>query len=241
MEKRHLVMILAVVIISVLPLIIYSGLGEEEGYFGGADDSAGDAIAETGYEPWFEPIWEPPSGEIESLLFAVQAAIGALIIGYVFGYYRGRGASNKTFYGDMHMNVSVDYYAHTNGLRNTSPAFKMALALITMIISLASPTPLIPFTVAVLMTLIILLLADIPPAYYLKFAAVPAGFGLLTLILMALFFGVNPVWSLMGIKVYSDGLNTGLLVFSRIMGVSPASHSLPSQHPSMRSSRNLKD
>jgi len=49
------------------------------------------------------------------------------------------------------MNVSVDYYAHTNGLRNTSPAFKMALALITMIISLASPTPLIPFTVAVLM------------------------------------------------------------------------------------------
>ncbi len=116
------------------------------------------------------------------------------------------------------MNVSVDYYAHTNGLRNTSPGFKMALALITMIISLASPAPLIPFTVAVLMTLIILLLADIPPSYYLKFAAVPAGFGLLTLILMALFFGVNPAWSLMGIKVYSDGLNTGLLVFSRIMG-----------------------
>ena len=34
---------------------------------------------------------EPPSGEIESLLFALQAAIGAVIIGYFFGYWRGKG------------------------------------------------------------------------------------------------------------------------------------------------------
>jgi cobalt/nickel transport protein len=40
------------------------------------------------YEPWFQPLWEPPSGEIESLLFSLQAAIGAVIIGYFFGYYR---------------------------------------------------------------------------------------------------------------------------------------------------------
>ena len=31
------------------------------------------------------------SGEIESLLFALQAAIGAIIIGYFFGYWRGQG------------------------------------------------------------------------------------------------------------------------------------------------------
>ena len=29
--------------------------------------------------------WEPPSGEIESLLFALQAAIGAGFIGYYVG------------------------------------------------------------------------------------------------------------------------------------------------------------
>ena len=29
--------------------------------------------------------------EIESLLFALQAAIGAIIIGYFFGYWRGQG------------------------------------------------------------------------------------------------------------------------------------------------------
>jgi cobalt/nickel transport protein len=95
MDKRHMLMLLAVIVISVAPLIIYSGHGEDDGYFGGADDSAGDAITETGYKPWFQPLWEPPSGEIESLLFALQAAIGALIIGYVFGYYRGRGESSE--------------------------------------------------------------------------------------------------------------------------------------------------
>ncbi len=62
--------------------------------WGGADEMAEEAIAKLnpGYEPWFSPLWEPPSGEIESLLFSVQAAVGALIIGYVLGYARGRNA-----------------------------------------------------------------------------------------------------------------------------------------------------
>ena len=40
------------------------------------------------YEPWYSSIYEPQSGEIESLLFALQAAVGSLIIGYFLGYYR---------------------------------------------------------------------------------------------------------------------------------------------------------
>ncbi|MEG3055330.1 MAG: energy-coupling factor ABC transporter substrate-binding protein [Methanoculleus sp.] len=55
----------------------------------GADDAAADLIEASGYEPWIDPLWEPPSGEIESLLFALQAAIGAITIGYVFGYWQG--------------------------------------------------------------------------------------------------------------------------------------------------------
>ncbi len=35
------------------------------------------------------PLWEPPSPEIESLLFAVQAALGAGVLGYYFGRRRG--------------------------------------------------------------------------------------------------------------------------------------------------------
>lgn len=91
METKYSILIVVLVIIlCVAPLIMYNGLGEDQGYFGGADGAAGDAIAETGYEPWFSSLWEPPSGEIESLLFAFQAAIGALIIGYFFGYWRGQ-------------------------------------------------------------------------------------------------------------------------------------------------------
>lgn len=94
-NKKHIVLLALVVIIAILPLIIYSGLGEDEGYFGGADDAASEIIEGTGYEPWFSSIWEPPSGEIESLLFALQAAIGAVIIGYILGYYRGQDSQKS--------------------------------------------------------------------------------------------------------------------------------------------------
>ncbi|AKB52760.1 Additional substrate-specific component CbiN of cobalt ECF transporter [Methanosarcina barkeri str. Wiesmoor] len=61
--------------------------------YGGSDEQGGKKVKEiTGgkYEPWIKPIWEPPSGEIETLLFVVQASIGAIIIGYFIGYYRGK-------------------------------------------------------------------------------------------------------------------------------------------------------
>jgi len=59
--------------------------------WGGADGQAEDVISDLTdgtYIPWFQSIYQPPSGEIESLLFALQAAVGSLIIGYFLGYYR---------------------------------------------------------------------------------------------------------------------------------------------------------
>jgi len=72
---------------------IQATLGDDEEAWGGADGKAADLIEASGYEPWIEPFWAPPSGEVESLLFALQAAIGAVIIGYIFGYWQG---SRKT-------------------------------------------------------------------------------------------------------------------------------------------------
>ena len=88
-----LLIILAILVIA--PLAMYNGYGEDEGYFGGSDNQAEDVVAESGYEPWFSSIWEPPSGEIESLIFALQAAIGALVIGYFFGYWRGQSKKDE--------------------------------------------------------------------------------------------------------------------------------------------------
>ena len=85
MMKKNVLIILAVIFLSILPLFI-----QKNAEFGGADGEAEEAIGEinASYEPWFSSIWEPPSGEIESLLFVVQAAIGAGFIGYFIGYMR---------------------------------------------------------------------------------------------------------------------------------------------------------
>ncbi|MEJ5327613.1 MAG: energy-coupling factor ABC transporter substrate-binding protein [Candidatus Bathyarchaeia archaeon] len=80
----------AILIVIMLALFITPLMMHPSAEFGGADSAAEEAISEQGYEPWFTPIWEPPSGEIESLLFAVQAAIGAIIIGYFIGYEKGK-------------------------------------------------------------------------------------------------------------------------------------------------------
>jgi cobalt/nickel transport protein len=84
MLKRNLWLLLAVIALAILPLVIHHG-GDAE--FGGADGEAEAAITQIqpDYQPWATPLWEPPSGEIESLLFALQAAIGAGLIGFYFG------------------------------------------------------------------------------------------------------------------------------------------------------------
>jgi cobalt/nickel transport protein len=94
-NKKAIILLALVAIIIIFPLALYNGKGEAQGYFGGADDQGSELIESTGYTPWAHSLWEPPSGEIESLLFALQAAIGAIIIGYVFGYYNGQDKERK--------------------------------------------------------------------------------------------------------------------------------------------------
>lgn len=94
-NTRAIILLCLVAVIIIFPLAYYNGLSEDEGYFVGADDQGSEAIEATGYQPWFSSIWEPPSGEIESLLFALQAAIGAIIIGYVLGYYSGQAKERR--------------------------------------------------------------------------------------------------------------------------------------------------
>ncbi|RRR67437.1 MAG: energy-coupling factor ABC transporter substrate-binding protein [Candidatus Viridilinea halotolerans] len=83
-----LLLVLVVLLLAVVPLLVV-----QDSEFGGADGAAVAAIGEVApdYEPWFEPFWEPPGGETESLLFALQAALGAGVIGYFFGLKRGQG------------------------------------------------------------------------------------------------------------------------------------------------------
>jgi cobalt/nickel transport protein len=83
----NILLILFVIVLAAAPVLLH-----RESNFGGTDDSAEMAITEidTSYRPWFSPVLKLPGGEVESLLFALQAALGAGIVGYSIGYVRGR-------------------------------------------------------------------------------------------------------------------------------------------------------
>ncbi|SHM11006.1 cobalt/nickel transport protein [Anaerosporobacter mobilis DSM 15930] len=89
LSKKKLIIILLVlcVLIATVPLLM-----NRESEFGGADGQAEDLISEINpdYEAWADPVMEPPGGETESLLFCLQAALGAGVFGYGLGVLRER-------------------------------------------------------------------------------------------------------------------------------------------------------
>ena len=90
--KTNLILILVVIALAVFPLYY-----AKDAEFAGADGLAGEAIEEIApdYEPWFEPLIEPASGEIESLLFALQAAVGAAIVFFILGRVTAGGVKEE--------------------------------------------------------------------------------------------------------------------------------------------------
>ncbi len=93
----------AVVALTVVPLIwVGHGPVDETGtageLFEGADSRAQQAITRIApdYQPWFHPVLEPSSNEIASLLFALQAALGAGVIGYWLGVSKARASAVAT-------------------------------------------------------------------------------------------------------------------------------------------------
>lgn len=94
MKRSTVEIIVGVVIILALVVGALAVAGDAD--WGGADGSVADMIDETGYSPWYESvIWSPPSGEIESLIFALQAAFGAGIACLIFGYWAGQNRARK--------------------------------------------------------------------------------------------------------------------------------------------------
>ncbi len=79
------------VVLGIFPLLFVKG------NFEGADAQAQDLIQEVApdFQPWAKPLFEPPSSEVESLLFAVQAALGAGAIGFIAGQYHARSATPR--------------------------------------------------------------------------------------------------------------------------------------------------
>jgi cobalt/nickel transport protein len=86
-KLQNWLLIGGVVLLALLPLLIV-----KNGKFGGADNQGQEAITKINpnYQPWFKSLMEPASSEIAGMLFAAQAALGAGVVGYAIGLYKGR-------------------------------------------------------------------------------------------------------------------------------------------------------
>lgn len=122
------------------------------------------------------------------------------------------------------MESHLDYHAHNNEFRDINTTLKVLFAILTLLICLASTSPIIPLFIFILVPFLLIFMAKIPSKVYLKFISIPFFFAFLTLIYMAFFFGVSDPWIALGslgpinLVIYRDGLQLGFLVFSRILG-----------------------
>jgi len=99
-RKYALELITVVAVLAFVVVFLYVSAGGTH-EFSGSDDVGSQKIAElTGYPvESFTPVipqYEPPSGEIESTLFALQASFGGLVLGLVFGFWLGQRKTSST-------------------------------------------------------------------------------------------------------------------------------------------------
>jgi len=96
MAQKYFLEVLAVVAVLIFcGLFLYTSSTMEGAEFAGSDNVGSGLIAQLSGKSVesFTPIipqYEPPSGEIESCLFALQAALGGIFVGGVFGFWLGQ-------------------------------------------------------------------------------------------------------------------------------------------------------
>lgn len=91
MRRRWWIDILLVLaLVAIVAISFLLGRQAGDGEFEGTDAAVTQVIEDEGHRPWFTPLFEPGSAELESGLFALQAALGAGVLGYCIGRLHGR-------------------------------------------------------------------------------------------------------------------------------------------------------
>lgn len=164
--QKNLILIVLVVLLAALPLWL---LPDAE--FGGADGQAEEAILELqpDYEPWFEPILEPASGEVESLLFALQAAIGAGVVGFVLGRITKSRRRGSRADGNRPLRLSIAAAADL-------PMPKLLLTGSALVLCLLCDSVTVSLVTLLGMWGLVTALGGLSPRVFLRFLCIPMAF-----------------------------------------------------------------
>jgi cobalt/nickel transport protein len=93
--KYTLEILAGIAIVGFCALFLYTSATMSGAEFAGSDNVGSGIIAQLSgtsvddFQP-LVPQWVPPSGEIEACLFALQAAVGGILVGGVFGFWFGQ-------------------------------------------------------------------------------------------------------------------------------------------------------
>ena len=117
---------------------------------------------------------------------------------------------------------TIDTIAHTNKLRYIDTRLKVIFAVTTLLITIASTSPIPPILAFVIATILILFAAKINPGTYFFLLLTPLFFGLVSLLMMSLFFGYDsPFYSFEILShtfvLQKEGINMGLLLGTRTL------------------------
>ncbi|MDK2892438.1 cobalt ECF transporter T component CbiQ [Methanohalophilus sp.] len=121
------------------------------------------------------------------------------------------------------MTKMLDDYALMSPLRYTNNWLKIGLVLFGILMGVSSGSPAVPFLIALCMGTATVVISKMPLKQYLKILSGPASFVILSVIVIAFFFGGGQ--ELFGFNVLSyhlgvnvEGLEMAFLVFSRTLG-----------------------
>jgi cobalt/nickel transport protein len=95
MRGYRLECLAALAIVAFCAMFLFTSTAMKGAAFSGSDEAGSSLVAELSGKPVaaFTPVipqWQPPGAEIESCLFALQAAAGGILVGGVFGYWIGK-------------------------------------------------------------------------------------------------------------------------------------------------------
>jgi cobalt/nickel transport system permease protein len=119
--------------------------------------------------------------------------------------------------------LDVDKCSYINAFSRCSPITKLCFSLSGILISVSAPSPFVPIIVFAVVTVLLLIFAEVPVKLYFKLMMFPMFFAIMSCFLIALFFGSeNPIAHLRvqgyEIIIFGDAVRLASTLFFRVLG-----------------------